>query len=227
VSEGGAGALERLLGAVAKSIDEDRLRQELGAWLGPKGGRSAEATASDETQAEDGGQSVATPISGSGGAVLDKIVLADLLDDSILGARPGDTPFPLRLFLGQLGESLQKDTAFALACGLNFYFRTPMEDEDKARLGFEISRLYYRFADEVLVEEGLVPQVSPLLADLMSSELAKLRLESIDHETVFDSRRHEREPTGDGSSPKITRPASFLGVVSANKMVRVKARVWT
>lgn len=210
--EGGAGALQQLLGAVARSIDEDRLRQELGAWLR---GPDAKQAAGQE------GEVVDTQV------VLNKIVLADLLDDSILGARPGDKPFPLRMLLGQLGESLERDTAFAFASGLNLYFRASMEDEDKARLGFEISRLYYRFTEEVPLEEGHRPLVSPLLADLLSSQLGKLRLESVDHDKVFDSRRHEREAGADGSSPKIVRPASFACLVSANGMVRVKARVVT
>ena len=100
-------------------------------------------------------------------AVLHKIVLSDILDDSILGARPGDTSFPLRMFFGTLGDELDDDTAFALANGVNFYFRVPMDEEAKMLLGLEVSRLYYQWAHGRPLDPELVPQLSPLLARLI------------------------------------------------------------
>ncbi len=159
--------------------------------------------------------------------VLERMVLGDLLEDAILSARPGDKPFPLRVMFGQLGHSLDGDTAFAFAAGLNFYFRSAMEEEDKARLGVEVSRHYYRFAAEGAIEAPLVKEVSPLLAALMSSELRRLRLESVDHASVFDSQVHERDEGADKQSPRITRPATFLLRIASNGMVKTKARVVT
>lgn len=159
--------------------------------------------------------------------VLKKIVLADILDDAILSARAGDKPFPLRLLLGQVGASLSSETGFAFASGLNFYFRAPMEEEDKMRLGMEVSRLYYRFVQEAGMDAPLVGQTSPLLASLLSNELARLRFESVDHTSIFDSLVHEREAGADAGSARLARPVSFLCRVAANNKVRIKARVWT
>lgn len=160
-------------------------------------------------------------------AVLERVVLADLLDDSILGARPGDKTFPLRIFFGELGARIGTPLAFNLACGLNFYFRSEMEEEDKMRIGCEASRLYYAFAREAELDERAVGETSPLLATLMSSELSRLVLESVDHVSVFDSRFHERTASADPHGAKIVRAASFMAKVSQNSMVRVKAKVVT
>lgn len=160
-------------------------------------------------------------------AVLERFVLGDLLDDSILGARPGDKSFPLRVLFGELGSRLAEDASFTLLSGLNFFFRSHMEEEDKVRVGFEVSRLYYAFAREIGMEEGTRRETSPLLAALMSSELNKVALESVDHAPAFDSKYHEREPGADPHGVKIKSPASFLVKVSQNAMVRLKARVLT
>lgn len=203
----GGELLGKLVAAVLRSVDITKLQHELTACL--RAG-SGEGTAVLDTQ-----------------DVLKKIVLADILDDSILGARAGDKPFPLRLLLGQIGASLAGDTAFALATGLNFYFRAAMEEEDKMRLGVEVSRQYYRFAAEAAMESALVAQTSPLLASLLSNELTRLRFESVDHASVFDSRVHEREAGAEAGSAKVVRPITFLCRVAANSVVRIKARVWT
>jgi hypothetical protein len=192
---------------VLRSVDVARLQHELRACLRAPGG---EGNAVADTQ-----------------EILKKIVLADILDDSILSARAGDKPFPLRLLLGQVGASLSGDTGFAFASGLNFYFRAAMEEEDKVRLGIEVSRLYYRFAQEAAMDGPLVAQISPLLASLLSNEITRLRFESVDHTSVFDSRVHEREVGADAGSAKVLRPVAFLCRVAANNMVRIKARVWT
>jgi hypothetical protein len=159
--------------------------------------------------------------------VLHRIVLGDILDDSILSARPGETSFPLRMLFATLGDELEDDTAFALANGLNFYFRVGMDEEARVRLGLEVSRLYYRFARERPLDADLVPQLSPLLARLMSTELANVSFEAVDAARVFDSSVHEREPGSDGSSARLLAPASFLCRVVSNGRVRAKAAVRT
>jgi len=160
-------------------------------------------------------------------AVLERFVLGDLLDDSILGARPGDKSFPLRVLFGELGSRLGDEKSFTLLTGLNFFFRSEMGEEDKLRLGFEVSRLYYAFAREVGMEEPAVKETSTLLATLMTSELGRLAFESVDHVGTFDSRFHERDPGADPHGAKIKSPASFLAKVTQNSMVRLKARVLT
>ncbi len=62
------------------------------------------------------------------------------------------------------------------------------------RLGLEVSRLYYRWASERPLDAELVPQLSPLLARLMSTELTNLSFEAVDAARVFDSSVHERAP---------------------------------
>ncbi len=159
--------------------------------------------------------------------VLERVVLADLLDDSILAARPGDKPFPLRLFFGELGARISTPTAFTLAMGLNFFFRSEMEEEDKMRVGHEVSRLYYQLVEEASLDPATVRETSPLLAALMSSELGRIAFESVDHVTVFDSRFHDRASGADAHEARIVRPATFLAKVTQNSMVRLKAKVMT
>ena len=81
---------------------------------------------------------------------------------------------------------LDDETVVVLASALNVYFRVPMEEETKVRFAIEASRVYYRFAAKVL-DAKLRAKVSPLVAQLMSTELSRLRLESVDHDGVFDS----------------------------------------
>jgi len=160
-----------------------------------------------------------------------RLTLADILDEAILGARAGDKPYPLRLFLAQVGEGIagaadaRSELAFELASALNVYFRVRMDEEVKMRLGLEVSRLFYAFeADAPLAERA---QLAPLLAALMTGELARLRFESVDHQRTFDSAAHEREPSSDGASASIERPATFLCRVASTGMVRVRAAVIT
>ncbi len=163
----------------------------------------------------------------TGDAVAQRIVLSDILDEGILSSRPGETSFPLRMFFGTIGESLEDETAFALANGLNFYFRVPMDEDAKMHVGLEVSRVYYRFAEERKLERELVVSLSPLLARLMSTELDKLRFESVDGTSSFDSSVHERAPGSDGHRAKIVGPKSFLSRVVSSSMVRAKAQVRT
>jgi hypothetical protein len=161
------------------------------------------------------------------GAVLHRLVLSDILDDGILSARPGETSFPLRMFFGSLGEGVEDDVAFALASGLNFFFRVEMEEEAKMRVGIEVSRLYYVYAEKRPFERDLITQLSPLLARLMSTELERLRFESADSAGMFDSSVHERTPDSDKTSPRVIAPKSFSCRVVSSSMVRAKALVRT
>ncbi|MEM9696221.1 MAG: hypothetical protein AAGA56_26990 [Myxococcota bacterium] len=159
--------------------------------------------------------------------VLSKVVLADLLDESILGARPDDHAFPLRSFFGLLGQEAEADLLFSLACGLNFYFRAAMGDEERATVGLEVSRLYYRFAQMEAFDPGLREQAAPLLAELLSTELSRLELVSVDRDRIFDSSRHERGNGADPTRSAIRQPMSFACLVSVNGNMRLKAQVLT
>lgn len=159
--------------------------------------------------------------------VMSRFVLGDLLDDAILGARPGDDAFPLRIVLGELGGRLEEDDALTFAAALNLFFRAPMEDEDRAVVGIEASRAFYRFAKAAQIEEEARAQAAPLLAKLLGSQLARLRFEAVDHLRTYDSKVHEREAGANGSSHKVIAPASFLCRVQATGAVRTKAGVHT
>lgn len=201
---------KKVLDAVVRSVDADALGAAV-QGLVPTGAAPAPASGGDETAR----------------AVLRRIVLDDILDDSILGARPGDTTYPLRMFFGTLGDELQDEIAFALANGLNFFFRVGMDEEAKIATAMEVSRLYYRFAQEHPLDEELVRALSPLLSRLLSTELEHVRLESVDNARVFDSSLHERVLGSDASNAKIVAPKSFLCRVVSNSRVRVKATVRT
>jgi hypothetical protein len=165
-------------------------------------------------------------------ALLTRIVLGDILDDSILEARPSDRTFPLRLFFAELGtmlaaEGSHADGAFTLASGLNFFFRATMEAEAKIRVGLEVSRQFYELAHDAKLDGEMVTKAAPLLAAVMSSELERVRFESIDHTKVYDSLVHERTPSSDPTGSRILRPASFLARVQTNNAVKAKAQVVT
>jgi len=175
------------------------------------------------------------PVPGTGTQqLLTRIVLGDILDDSILGARPADRTFPLRLFFSELGTMLaaedhRAESAFTLASGLNFFFRATMEAEAKIRVGLEVSRQFYELAHDaqVKMDEEVVAKAAPLLAAIMSSELERVRFESVDHTKVYDSLVHERTPSSDPTGSRILRPASFLCRVQTNNAVKAKAQVVT
>ena len=170
--------------------------------------------------------------------LLTRIVLGDILDDAILGARPQDRTFPLRLLFSELGTLLANDAedgpaahaaeqAFTLASGLNFFFRATMDGEAKIRVGLEVSRQLYTLAHDAKMDAEVVAKAAPLLATLMSTELERVRFESIDHNKVYDSQVHERTSTSDPTGSRILRPASFLCRVSTNNAVKAKAQVVT
>ena len=172
--------------------------------------------------------------------LLTRIVLGDILDDAILGARPQDRTFPLRLLFSELGTLLGDDSedgprahaaeqAFTLASGLNFFFRSAMDAEAKIRVGLEVSRQLYLLAydGQVKMDADVIAKAAPLLATIMSSELERVKFESVDHARVFDSQTHERTSESDPTGSRILRPASFLCRVSTNNAVKAKAQVVT
>ncbi len=180
---------------------------------------------------EDGAAAAVTP---GAQRLLTRIVLGDILDDGILGARPSDAAFPLRLFFGELSRLLAAedqealgDQAFTLASGLNFFFRATMDPEAKMRVGIEVSKQLYALAHAAKLDQHNFAKSTPLLAALMTSELERLKFESVDHIKVFDSQIHERAPESDPTSFAIQRPASFLCRVVTNNAVKAKAEVFT
>jgi hypothetical protein len=223
--------IRRIVDAVARSVDTAKLARELDGALA-----TALARESPGGHAQPPGGLAASPPADAAASpqaarpsdeLLGRLLLADILDDSILGARAGDKAYPLRLLLTTLGESLGTDEGLSFASALNVYFRVEMEEEVKMRLGVEASRLFYRFAAERALERDLVSQASPLLATVLGGELERLRFETVDNAKVFDSQVHERTRDSDAASPRILSPASFLCRVTATNMVRARALVRT
>jgi len=215
--------LSGILDALVASVDPSVLRAEIAKRLPPP---------SRPTMPElDPGASDATPAIGAASAradgILRRLVMEDILDEAILAARPHDREFPLRILFGQLGESLDDDAGFMLASGLSFYFRVPTDEETRVRVGVEVSRLYYLFAEQMDLGREIVRQASPLLAELMSSQLEKVKLESVDHMSTYDSAVHDRISGSINTSPVLRGARSFLARVKANGMVRQKAMVRT
>jgi hypothetical protein len=160
--------------------------------------------------------------------LLTRVVLEDILDEAILLASPGERSYPLRVLFSTLRDRAPTgEAAFELASALNVYFRVPMEEETKMRLGLEVSRIYYQSAVDLLGENERVALTSPLLATLMSNELERLRFEAVDGVRVFDSAVHERDPDADGASAEIVTPRTFLVRVAATDKVRARALVRT
>lgn len=208
----------KVIAALADCVDGERFERALTDLL-PRARSAPSTPAAASAQGPEPGRAAAQ--------VLSKILLADVLDDAILSARPGDPSFPLRMLLGELGDAIDDDAAFALASGLSFYFRVEMDDEATMRVGVEVSRLYYRFAHERPLEADLVREASPLLARLMSAQAERLRFESVDGAGVFDSTLHERVRGSDSTRSSIRAAKSFLCRVVSNGMVRAKALVQT
>lgn len=207
-------------------MDETRVRELVTELAEVVGAKAAAVTAP------------ATPVNRSANATADRllsrIVLGDILDDSILSARPGDRTFPLRLFFSELGAMLtssrgddEADHAFTLASGLNFFFRADMDAESRLRVALEVSRALYALAHAAKLDAEMVSKAAPLLAALMSGSLERVKVESVDHMKVFDSQLHERADGSDPTGSRIVRPASFLCRVLANNAVKAKAQVVT
>lgn len=162
---------------------------------------------------------------GVNNALLERWSLADVLDESILLANPSDKGYPLRLLFGEMSATMAtSDEALTFAAAVNFYFRSSGEEEARVAVGLEVSRAFYAFA------RGLEPQLrttaAPILATLLSSELPRLRFESVDQLATFDSNVHERDrQSGQGGAIREVR--TFLCRIQATGMVRTKARVFT
>lgn len=206
-----------VLAHLERSLDAGALRRDLEGALGPAASTST-STSAGSAEAD----------------VLARLMLSDVLDDTILGARPSDKPFPLRLVLGALAEHIgsaknerARELAFVLANALNFYFRADLDEEVRVRVGHEASRLFYSFAQAAGLDRDLVTRSAPLLAALLGSQLERVRFESVDHMNVFDSQLHERDRGSDPHSARVTARASFLVRVTATGTVRLKAQVRT
>lgn len=205
------------------SADDARVARVIDAVMGAIDRRKlAEALPREEARAMASG--ARTPLEAQ---LAERLVLADLLDDTILGARPGEPSFALRSLMGELSAALGEDDGFALAIALNAFFRSEGDEETRMRIGLDASRLYYRFAQARGMTRETVAATSPLLAQLMSTQLPRVRLESVDHQRVFDSSVHEREAGSRADGATIERPASFACRVASNGVVRVKASVIT
>ncbi len=161
-------------------------------------------------------------------AILARLSMGDLLDDSILGAKPDEKSFPLRVLLGEVSARIEgDDDALALAAGLNFYFRARIDEDARVAVGLELSRAYYTFTAKHRLDRDLVARASPLLAALLSTEVSRVRFEAVDHAQTFDSASHERAREASTSQSRIARPVTFLCRVAGNNMVRTKAIILT
>jgi len=214
MSHSGEDIKAAVLRVIAESVDANALASAIGTH--------APTPAPAATQAH-------APTQGTQ-KLLERIVLGDILDDGILNARPSDRSFPLRLFFGELGALLAKEgeiaeEAFALASGLNFFFRAEMEPEAQIRVALEVSRSFYVVAKDM--DPEMVGKAAPLLAALMSSSVERVKLEALDHVKTFDSSVHERVPDADPTGSRIVRPVTFLCRVLSNNAVKAKAQVVT
>jgi hypothetical protein len=214
-----------VMAAIEKSVDAHELAELVRAFA--RGPRPTHPESPQDAAPTAGAQRLLT-----------RIVLGDILDETILSARPQDRTFPLRLFFGELSRLLATDAtegdeasvaeaAFTLASGLNFFFRATMESESKMRVGLEVSRQLYTLAHQARMDHELLAKSAPLLAALMTNELERLKFESVDHIPVFDSQVHERAEGSDPTALNVSRPASFLCRVTANGAVKAKAQVFT
>ena len=213
-----AALLSAVLDALVKSTDPATLRAEFDRRL-PSQAQGAKAA-----PAQHGGASE---------KVLERIVLTDILGDDILGARPGEKAFALRTLFGDMAEVLgsgepaaDAEAAFAFASALNFYFRAALDEEARVSAGLAASKLYYAYMHARGRETREIQATSPLLAALLSSELERVRLESIDQAKTFDGAAHERDAKS-SASPAIVTPLSFLCRVAASGVVRSRALVRT
>lgn len=221
-------------------MNEERIKQAVIAAIERSIDAGALASAVRECVEGEHEREPATAPTAGTQKLLTRIVLGDILDDSILGARPQDRTFPLRLLFSELSTLLayegddtdpkgahDAELAFTLASGLNFFFRAAMDGEAKIRVGLEVSRQLYTLAHDAKLDADVVAKAAPLLATMMSTELERVRFESIDHTKVFDSQTHERTAASDPTGSRILRPASFLCRVSSNNAVKAKAQVVT
>jgi hypothetical protein len=161
-------------------------------------------------------------------ATLGMLVLADLLDESVLAARPGEAHYPLRLLLAELATRLDQPSHLAFACAMNLYFRATFDEETQATLAFEVSRTFYEAARAPSSWPADVSRAAaPQLAELLSVGLPRLVMEPVDHVRNFDSSICERHADSDPTSASIVERLSFLCRVRQSGLVRKKALVRT
>ncbi len=211
---------EKLFSALRASVDADALGAALTELTRP----AEAAPRSDRGPASEkhGHEQKAGAVSN---ALLERWSLADVLDESILLANPSDKGYPLRLLFGEMSATMAtSDEALTFAAAVNFYFRTSGEEEARVAVGLEVSRAFYAFARKL--EPQLLTTAAPILATLLSSELPRLRFESVDHLSTFDSNVHERDRQSGQGGP-IREVRTFLCRIQATGMVRIKARVLT
>lgn len=196
---------------LARHVDQEGARRALQARF------SAPASGPTATPTRTGGPDV------SRDALLGKLVLSDVLDDTITAARPDSPSFPLRLLFGELAARLAEDAGFVLACGLSFYFRASMEEDTLAQYGVEVSRAFYAFP----LEADLRRKCAPLVASLLNTALDNTELVSVDDAHVFDSASMERDRAADRSAASPVHPRSFFLRVVSSGLVKRKALVLT
>jgi hypothetical protein len=211
----------QVLGALASAIDPTKLEQSMQAAglhhiVHPSSVRPSNITA---VKAESLAPS---------NSILGSLVLEDVLDDAILTARPGNPEYPLRALLSELAQRLGSGEGLAFAAGLNFYFRQQQADEEiRLSIAIEVSRAFYRFAEHAQIDAALQKAAAPLLAQLLSTELARATLEAVDDAIVFDSSSHERAAGSDAHSARILGPRSFLARATQSQLVKKPALVLT
>ena len=247
-SRGNANLTEKLFSALRASVDEKTLATKLAqiselhsasASSSPSPASSARG-ADGPTSSTRGGPAASASHTGishgphashaahaskASNELLSRWSLADVLDDSILGANPSSKGYPLRLLFAEMSAQMAtSDEALTFAAAVNLYFRTEGEEEARVALGMEVSRAFYVFAQTL--DPALRPTAAQGLATLLSSDLPRLRFESADHLTTFDSAVHERE-RGSSQGAAIRELRTFVCRITATGMVRTKARVLT
>src|SRR5699024_6296969 len=134
---------ERIKQAVLSVIERTDFAQKVATAVGALGSTTERGAEPAQAGAQTGAQTKGTQ------KLLTRIVLGDILDDTILGARPSDRTFPLRLLFSELGtllahegeegpQAAAAEQAFTLASGLNFFFRAEMDPEARVRVGLEV-----------------------------------------------------------------------------------------
>jgi hypothetical protein len=221
-------------------MDEQRIKQAVVAVIERSLDTSELAAAVEEALRGPRPTDPPTPPVQSPGTqkLLERIVLSDILGDDILGARPNDPAFPLRMFFGDLGVLLARDAtddeqthasihAFTLASALNVFFRAEMNADANAHLAMEVGRLFYAATWVARMNTELVARVAPLLALRMNRRLAVVKLESVEVGARFEAHLHDRVASAHPNGTQIVRAVSFLCRGIAKDDVIVKAQVVT
>jgi hypothetical protein len=211
---------ERVWSALKASIDDKAFSARLAELVPESAPASAPASSPPPPpkHAHVPGKSVSNEL-------LEKWSLADVLDESILHANPSDKPYPLRLLFAEMSANMaESDEALTFAAAANLYFRTECDEEARVTLGIEVSRAFYTFARTL--DASLLPRAAPSFAALLSTQLERTKLESVDHLTAFDSNLHERD-RGASAGGTIREVRTFACRIVASGMVRAKARVMT